>query len=359
LKVKELTTGNANNNSTVDNDRTTVYYATAVDMNTPAGQYKTTITYTALGVEIPPVVELACVSGLKFKGNVGTMSDLNTTRLANVGDTGIATDIRNNQQYCVGKLADNNIWMLDNLKLELGVTNVDPILDTTTLEPANSNIATSTPIDFAWSSFTSGTAAYSGSFVTDGYLTRDGTSDATRSNLDAWRQVDPSINAYCNGTNNDSQGYGKITDIGSLTNCGYLYNFYTATAGTAPQSQTTNGSLASGSICPANWQLPSGRNSSGDFGILDADYGGIGSTHSLNKPDTQGLWLPNGAFRGVFSGYWSSGLSNQGSAGRFWSRSVYSVAVAWYMGFSAGSVYPGDGYLNRLNGFSVRCLLQS
>jgi uncharacterized protein (TIGR02145 family) len=372
-EVKHLLTGNYNDNTVVADDETTFYYGAAIDLNTLAGEYKTTITYTVTGETIPcqwePGIsfedencvepEVACVSGTQFKGNVGTMQNINTSTW-NQGDTGIAKDIRNDQEYCIGKLKDDKVWMLDNLKLELGFKDdANPTKDTRILEPANTNIENDTPIYFTQDGTGTGQAmtGMTGNFTTSGYNTRSGASGTTSSNYDAWRQNDPGsedTTLSSNSRNCDPQGF--------RINCGYLYNFYTATAGSAAQADYSNGDtgyIAQQSICPAGWKLPSGQNASGDFGVLDNSYkpGGTGSSHSLANPDTQGLWLSAGAWRGAFSGSYLSGLASQGSNGYYWSSSVNTLSSAYATYFWNIHIYPGTYSYGRYDGFAVRCLV--
>jgi uncharacterized protein (TIGR02145 family) len=311
-------------------------------------------------------IQVACVSGTQFKGNVGNMQNINTSSW-NVGDTGIATDIRNNQEYCIGKLRDDKVWMLDNLKLELGKTDSDPIKDTRILEPTNTNVEGNTYVYFTQDGTATGQAmtGMSDNFTISGYNTRSGASSNTPPNYDAWRQNNPSNVAACIDNYYSDNGNGDITyNTNSKTGCGYLYNYYTATAGSAAQADYNNGKgagyIAQQSICPAGWKLPSGQNASGDFGTLDQAYkpGGTGSDHSLAKPDTQGLWLSAGAWQGALSGYYESGFGNQGSVSWYWSSSVMLLNLAYTTYFHGSDVYPGTyNGSGRSVGFAVRCLL--
>jgi len=140
-----------------------------------------------------------------------------------------------------------------------------------------------------------------------------------------------------------------------------LYNFYTATAGTAPQSQTTQYSTASGSICPANWRLPTGllgaSNFNGDFGLLDQAFGGTGNTQTGTPTQLATLWLSTGAWRGVFNGYYTTTFLVQGTSGSYWSSSVGNAAYGYNFFFSSTSVSPGTNYYSRGNGNTIRCVL--
>jgi uncharacterized protein (TIGR02145 family) len=258
-------------------------------------------------------------------------------------DTITLKDTRNNQDYRIRKLADNNCWFIDNLKLELE--------DGMTLTPADTDVATDITVNFDWANFTSGSAAHNDSFVTGGYLTKSGGSLNTNANYDAWRQANPNNAANCSN--------GTAYNSASETDCGYLYNFYTATASTAPTAQDAQYSTANGSICPAGWRLPSGKIASsganGDFQNLDFQYGGAGVYHSGDL-DGQDLWLPLGVSQGTFSGYYVGSLANQGVIGSYWSSTVVSATNAHSVSFSSNVISPGTDNGSRHLGFAVRCM---
>jgi uncharacterized protein (TIGR02145 family) len=295
-------------------------------------------------------------------GHVGNIIDAATATASwQVGDSGIVTDQRNGQDYCIGKLADGKVWMLDNLKLELD--------DGMILTSQYTNVAGDTVVDFDWDNFdySSGpVASYDATerFVTGGYLTYDGNNASSR---DAWRQVDPSSEAYCDPTT-DPKGGAFTTTNGSLTGCGYLYNWYTATAGSYPQTDFvtpphTAGYIAPYSICPANWRLPSGYNSNvnlNDFAVLNGAMANEApDQNTSNDSKYYSGWQPDGSFSGVFSGYWHSGFDNNGYRGSFWSSSVHDVNSARNLYFTSSNVSPGDDYTPRLVGLAVRCVIGS
>jgi uncharacterized protein (TIGR02145 family) len=256
--------------------------------------------------------------------------------------------------------------MIDNLKLKLGVVNSDPTIDTTILEPENTDIPVaigSVAIDFDWASFNRSGASYDpiNNFVTSGELTVSGYGGSDN----AWRQVDPSGEIYCIYPTGDA-----FTITGSLTGCGYLYNWYTASANTGPTSFNNPGDIAPGSICPANWRMPSGYNNTtndlnNDFPYLNAKmYDNSADTGSVtNNAGYVANWLPTGIFRSVFSGYWidSLPLSNIGSASFIWSssmRSNPSIARAFSL-TSNGILYVGSNSVPGMLGAAVRCLVGS
>ena len=219
----------------------------------------------------------------------------------------VLPDIRNGQTYRVKKMQDNKCWMIDNLKLEL--TDGQVLAPDTTAVVANTTV-----------SFNKTVGTWSGNFKTSGYLTADNTDSSTLPNYDAWGQANPSSLVYC--TNPTGGAFISTTDGVSTTGCGYVYNFYTATAGTAPQ--TTTSGTAAGSICPAGWRLPTAytHNTSTDFPALDVAYGGIGG-NVVDAPTINTLWVSTGAWHGVFGGVYVNSMFSTDNAFHYWSSTVY------------------------------------
>jgi uncharacterized protein (TIGR02145 family) len=325
------------------NDKKTTTYKACASDNIADGNYNTEIAYIISENIVP------CVYGPQFKGDVGNMQNIDTSTW-NVGDTGIAIDTRNNQEYCIGKLKDNKVWMLDNLKLEL--------TEGVILTPATTNVSEDKTVGFDWDSFTSTHVnhTHNNNFVTQGYLTVSG-SIGDGANNNAWRQVDPSMLNWSNNVNCRHNGSNRVYDPNSKTGCGYLYNFYTATASTAAG---VSSGTASGSICPSSWKLPSGQTSNGDFGVLDAAYPpGTGSSHNLDSPDAQMLWPSAGAWRGAMGGRYELEAYGvfQGQVGYYWPSSIYGSTAAYHMYFSGSSVVTGTNIISRYYGLAVRCLV--
>lgn len=168
------------------------------------------------------------------------------------------TDTRDNNTYAVTKYADNQCWMMENLRLDLS----DPDLEI-------SNLNTNKP-----------TAAFA---------------NAVNNNHPA------STNTFCtaensacidqilfntNNTNRDlTASYSANNTSSSWYSYGNYYNWHTATAGNGTYSISTAGASASGDICPANWKLPTGYGDVGNFAVLDRAIGGSGKNQTADTPD--------------------------------------------------------------------------
>jgi uncharacterized protein (TIGR02145 family) len=348
------------NNETLTTDSIDIY---ADDTNTSPSTYDHAITVT-----VPQDIQLGAYtydiiySIIENPANIPTTMQTMTRDYCDnmtLNEIIVLEDTRNNQEYRVRKLADDNCWMIDNLALEL--------TDGMTLASDTTNVSEPEPktIDFAWSTFENGSGTHNENFVTGGYLTTDGSS-SSGVKIDAWRQVnpsDPNMSGSTNCRNNigDSDNGNISYNTNSKTKCGYLYNFYTATASTVDNAKATQYLTADGSICPAAWRLPTGTiadtDTASDFQNLDVKYGGTGGYRSANLA-AQGLWLSAGAWQGTYGGYYGSVLGDQGSGADYWSSSVSSAGYAYDAYFYDGNfVGPGTGNYSRHNGFAVRCLL--
>jgi uncharacterized protein (TIGR02145 family)/LPXTG-motif cell wall-anchored protein len=233
------------------------------------------------------------------------------------------------QTYQVAKLADDNCWMLNNLKLGSTTSSI-------TLTPSDTNIA----------------------------------SNLTLPQLSTPTFTEEPDEATINDLFDNPHVYGPVPgDTGTgETNYGYLYNWSAATGGESRASHTEADGDAPYSICPANWRLPTASriynedteqyDVSGDFPELDQAFGGTGEGSYSGEPNIA-QWHYDGAFKGVFSGYWVGEFDGQGDYGLFWSASAHPDTAdgAFYAYFNASEVNPADGSV-RYAGFSVRCLLQ-
>ena len=281
----------------------------------------------------PSRTETASVSNTQITNiNMDTFTSIDCGSLS-VGDIVSLTDERNGQTYRIKKMQDNKCWMVDNMKyLGEGITisNVD------------------------------GTQGITYNNTDGKYNTVDGTTTQSSTNSDKAFYNNPMSASYCYGTSIQS----------SYTKCGYLYNWYAATAGTGTYATSTWGTNVSGSICPTGWRLPSGSSdgstatgngtsdTAADFPVLNAsmDAGSLttGSTSSYLTG-----WLFTGAWSGVFSGRWVSGFGVQGSVGEYWSSSAHSSTNVLNLFFNSSSVSPGNSSRSKYFGFAIRCVMDS
>ncbi len=179
------------------------------------------------------------------------------------GQVTALTDTRDGSTYAVAKLADNQCWMVENLRLDLSDTN---------LEINGLNTNSPTP-----------------AFVT-----------AINSHPASTNTFCTSINSACidqvlynsNNTNRDlTASYDANNTSSSWYSYGNYYNWYAITAGNGTYSMSTGGVAVVGDICPAGWRLPTGYGNIGDLVKLDIAMGGSGVNYAENS--TAGLAAMN------------------------------------------------------------------
>jgi uncharacterized protein (TIGR02145 family) len=387
---------------TLQNNQTTVYYAAATDLTTRSGMYKTAITYTAIGEEIPdppaptPPPNMATkttrivpnfASTATPSGNgTGTNgpqfsfygSGFGANPVVTIDGkpcTDVVVNSAGTAMTCTGPVAD----MTDGEKRTF-INGADAGNDYTvwyssysfpTLQSLTSATCDATPTIYrdardsqlyfvaklldnkCWmldnlkykpngDSTGTVTANFSATQVADTGASLD---------YDVPNFIDPIAQpAYCYNSPNMSTYH--------ITKCGLLYNFFTATAGV---DKTTTTGEATSSICPTHWRLPSGYNASGDFGALDVKYGGTGEGYQSGNPvQISTLWSRLGAFFIVFSGSYGGGssFSGQGNIAWFWSSSMRSTTYSAYtLRIGSSFVSAGTDNYYRFYGLALRCVI--
>ena len=295
--------------------------------NLAAGDYENELIFTAVA-NPEPSLTLA---------NITTMQEITPEIVAATPEheSKQLIDIRDNKSYWVTKLKDGNIWMTQNLDLDLSTT--------TTLTPEDSDVTAN------W--------------------TPSSTTIAGAANLNSTNWVNSDNNPYSFDPGNyyfDGTYYSSATCNYLTTTCdhfattpydlngehghvGNYYNWSAAVASNDTSATTAAGTDMSSSICPKGWRLPHGYQSTqgNDFATLNTAYGGATNSDSVI--------LANPLF------FVRGGLVNSGSLGysadfgRYWSSTASSATSAGYLYFYSGYVVPSY-YNSRYSGFSVRCL---
>jgi uncharacterized protein (TIGR02145 family) len=270
------------------------------------------------------------------------------TKLKNIGDELQAIDQRDGKEYWITKLADGNIWMTQNLDLELDADRI--------YTPADTNVTAD------WQPIRS-TTEFTSTYVS-GWLDSDHT---------PYSASPGDVYYYTSGTTADDSLYTSLVacqaehpDCSTHNHVGNYYNWNAAVASNNTTSMYTPHSNAPGSLCPAGWRLPkipgSGVTSTGsEFGSmlvaediitspLIANY----TTYGFNNIRISPLWLTRSGF--ISS---TSSLAYNGSYGRFWSSTVYGKdgKKSYFLNFGSDYINPGTGVKRGL-GHSVRCLMK-
>ena len=274
------------------------------------------------------------------------------------------TDERDGNVYAIAKLADENCWMIENLRLadthEEGGNTV-----ATTLSTSNTNIDTNNntlPITNIYSSSTtsnslspSSSVAYNAS-APYGWCTTHSAACDDQSRLNT-------TNTVANITPSQTQSATSANAHTSFNNTiyayGNYYNWYSATAGYGTYSRSTSEPTA-GDLCPAGWKLPYGNTGTSGTNIGNTKGGFYYLANQMSA--TSGNQVNSNKFRMfpnnfIYSGYWVGGsASYRGGYGLYWSASAYSSIYAYYLYLRSTDISPGDVNYIKYLGYSVRCV---
>ena len=269
-------------------------------------------------------------------------------------------DQRDNNVYTVGKLADGNCWMMENLRIDAAATN------------GSTNLGLQQGYAGAFTGLAdSETANFSNSTTANTYNneTKYSTSNITDSNQGyRFPRYNNSNTASRNSSPSATDNRNAATSAhnNSLNSAIYSYgNYYTWAAALANTNDYTGptatvdgktSETAETSICPSGWQLPYGRTTgngatSGGLYNLGVALNAASSTEASSR-----IWrsYPNNY---VYSGYYTnSSASNRGSAIRLWTSTAASNINVYYASLSYSSVSAGNSLVNKHSGYSVRCV---
>ena len=272
-----------------------------------SGTYSNVITFTAVA---NPITTVSLYDSYKYYNKTKhngyfTMQDMTNSicKMASINSKLQVIDTRDDSVYWIAKLKDNNCWMIQNLRLGEKTSSLE-------LTKTSSNVN-------------------DGGFILNGKTT---TGKFTSMQIDG-----------VNEQNNNSQYYCS-------DNYGCYYNWYTATAGTGTTATTQNTTY---NICPSKWTLPSGWNG----GQLHTLYGHYNSAELIlvNNPTTTSENAIGEIPGFLLSGKCvTSGVSNAGTGGYYWSRTPNSTLNARSLNIYSSSVSITNS--RKYEGYSVRCL---
>ena len=287
-------------------------------------------------------------------------------------------DARDGKNYYVTKLKDGNVWMTQNLDLNLdssvALTSADTDLNSvTTWTPLRSTIDSTSygNITTCSSESDSGTGCWglTNTGFASGWTNDDNTpysdnpgyrymtfTDSTATNPAWYSNGDTFANCSTQDTNCGGQGHYMI---------GNYYNFAAANATNSVEStvgHTVTDSDANfvmpNSICPKGWRMPIDQTTNNEFNTLLAAYNITGTGafefnyQGLNKVRRDPLYF-------VRSGNVDGGtLHGAGADGFVWSSTINSASHGYNLAFNSTGIYPITSN-SRLRGFPVRCLLRT
>ena len=276
---------------------------------------------------------------IRSAGNIQDWAGCNAMQ---EGDVTALTDTRDNNVYAVAKLADDNCWMIENLRLGTSGSNDE-----------------------------SKAQGFGGAFRGLADSENENFAEVTTANslYNSWPDIIGDHVAFrfprYNGNNTENT-------VSSMTNADqnvFSYgNYYTWSAAVANTSVVERGEPET-SICPAGWTLPHGGvdgndgatgSLKGGFSYLDYQLGGTGADQRTVEASNRWRKYPNNYIysgrisdntiidRNSYGGYWSSTVYHDGG-GELWGNSSFRMSIG------NSRVRPS---LNdrRYFGFAVRCL---
>ena len=294
------------------------------------------------------------LSGKQFTVGAGTatisvtskplspMQNFNCSSLAQ-GDTEEVYDTRDNEVYLIAKLADNNCWMLDNLRLDLGDSTV---LNNTTSSNTNASDTYLSYLKNGGGSTSDKYPTAAVSYWTSSYSYSAPLVAIKNASDDSWNPDTVASVTY-------GEGSGKI---------GVYYNYCAASAGSycwgngtsysgSPTSDPNTSSLRDidADICPAGWRMPT-SSSSGEYQALYGSYS--------SASEGQAVAFRNALSTPLSGGFNNGSAINQGSYGYFWSSTWSNTYGMYYLYVNSSGVGPSS-YTDRGFGTSLRCVLGS
>ena len=307
----------------------TTTYAAHIDTTQPAGIYNGQVQYVMVHPSSAPAPEKPNIGQLTYMQDFATLSEEEKNKLINNTEVGVQytlKDRRDEKEYYVSKLADGNIWMTQNLDLDIEAGRTYTSADT---DLANSTIGTSwtptvsTSTTSSWTSSTTAPSSYDpGNLYWNGNVTTSGGSLSDRTT------TDPSA-----------------TSGGTHYHVGNYYNWTAAVAMNDSSSYTT-GLDVNQSICPAGWRLPTYSG--------DKSYQNLVNTQGLTSGTSGNIQSSPTYF--VYGGNWSGSSRLVGYYGYYWSSVVTSSSYSYQLSFdAAGRLYPQGGG-GRGSGHSLRCV---
>ena len=302
---------------------TSITFAGKVNTTKPSGTYSTSVTFTAVTNYVPHPIT-----------NGMSMTDIDSSSCSDTptGTPYTVVDPRDNEQYIVAKLDDDNCWMLDNMRLDLTNSTI-----------LNSLTTTNTNVDSAsLTSLKSGNRAAGARYASSGFEIWD-----SNHTIKKYNQAKANADYKDTVTTSYGAGSGKI---------GVYYNYCAASAGSycydedAGVDDTSTLQDAEYDICPKNWRMPTST-SGGEYKYLL-------TTYNDNKTATD-----SGSFQYNLSTPLSGDVDggsayDQGNLGLFWSSTQASAGSMYILIITANSVSPSS-IITRYTGTPVRCLVPS
>ena len=376
---------NPTGQSTAEGSTIKSTYQVYISQTQPAGTYTGQVKYTMVHPYNTAAPEKPVVCN-PTGTTVGTNTDTDIVCMQDVTSTNKSTilasmtedqqytlrDKRDSKTYTVSKLKDGNIWMTQNLDLDLDSTKTYTNEDT----DIGWNTSTNSYNAASWIPLRSTYDSATKIWCQGGYVQYNScSSNSTPESYDPgdlyWNGAlvneQGTWTAYINSCSRDSITLEPISCNESLNpiatyttasgtpnpeyHFGNYYNWTAAVAMNDSSTYNTQYQDVNQSICPTGWTLPkSGNNTSnGSFQYLFEQYG-----WSNNKMANPYVW--DSAIKIPIVGHWDGLLTFIGEYSSYWSPIIYYDTIYAYKASAFFNAYVGDSNGDRTYGYSVRCL---
>ena len=318
----------------------------------PADTYTGKVKYTVLHPSSASA-PLVCRPEGTTISTIACMQDISSTNKTSVAESMVPgtqytlVDKRDGKEYKVAKLSDYNIWMVQNLDLNIDSNKTYTSADTDILADWTPSSSTHPQNDLTWNNSTTAPESYDpGDIFWNGIV-------------DAGQHTDPSD--YISNSGNPNYHFG---------------NYYNPAAALATNNINVFAEdyddddyefiEIDQSICPSGWKLPKGLGDdydnppNGSFFSLFIHYG----WNTINYPVTSPYIWESEAKIALVGSYHGNSTNNSQIASSGWL--IDSTYVRWGNSINegygvqydySGYVYPAD-YAPHYLGRSVRCLVR-
>ncbi len=310
--------------------------------------------------------------------SAGNLQGWNGCSSLGSGKVTALTDTRDQDTYAVAKLADDNCWMIENLRLDYdaNITTANTQSNNGAFGGVFSGLAEPETANFE--DVTTANSLYK----SDGSGDIKGVNGATLSDIGTTGYPGFRFPRYRNDNTNTDSTINPNTTVSTMTSydqntysSGNYYTWDAAMANTNYYNTTTvdaNGftpSEAAGtSLCPTGWKLPYGRDTgkgatTGGFSYLDIQLGGTGTTSNSSSTPTGAdmskiyRTYPNNF---IYSGEaLITSVYYRGSNGFYWSSTASDDFNSYRLALESSGVRPGSTSFYKYYGYSIRCLVGS
>ncbi len=311
----------------------TTTYAVYASPTQVADTYTGQVKYTLIHPQDAPAPSVLNEYDIFYLQDFAGLTSNQLTTIKNamrVGRKAMLTDIRDKKTYNIAKLADGNIWLLDNLALDL----TDPVI-VNGLSSDNTN-ASNVSLGY----LKNGGGSTSDRYPISGLTYSDWVSNGDYYNYSYSRPL-------LNTLHKDTVFTDDIIDDASSWKYGIYYNYCAISAGSycfgSDRSSGDSSGDSNEDICPKGWRMPS----SNEYNSLYT-----GSSYSYGNPTTYRT-----AFRLPYPGQMDRGVaSNQGERGSYWTRDRRDDGTM-YLLYVTNSTVSANSNLSRYSAFPARCIL--